>query len=141
MSFIVNAATAAFEATVDRIRRNEDFSKLNPRPAIDEKQRAELLADQCQGRTDELYRQCLTYHGFKWFEVQQLPMLEGGVYRREGEWRHIGLRIAFTPTELASSFPGGPESLDRYIRDEKGKLKAARARIPKSEVRRFLNRR
>lgn len=143
MSFIVDAATGAYQETVDRIRRDEDHGggSFNPRPEHDEKQLAEFREEQTQGKTDEAYRQALTYHGFKWYNVDQLPMLEGGVYRREGEWRHRKLKLAFTPTDLASSFPMGPESLDRYIVDEKTKLKAAAAQVPKSEVRKFLNRR
>jgi hypothetical protein len=141
VSFIVDAATGAFEQTVDRIRRNEDHGGFNPRPKLDEKQLAEFQAEQRQGRTDEPYRQCLTYHGFVWREVEQLPMLEGGVYRREGEWRSAKLRLAFTPTDLASSFPTGPESLDRYIRDELLKRQVTAGRVAKKDLRRSRDRR
>lgn len=141
MSFIVDAATGAYEETIGRIRRAEDHGSLNPRPALDEKQLQEFQEEQRQGKTDEPFRQCLAYHKFRWFEVQELPMLEGGVYRREGEWRHIGLRLAFTPTDLASSFPGGPETLDTYVRDLLAQRLAAKKRVPKSELRKFLTRR
>lgn len=141
MSFIVDAATGAFEQTVDRIRRNEDHGGFNARPQFDPKQQQELLADQCQGRTDEPYRKCLEYHGFVWREVQDLPMLEGGVYRREGEWRHWKLGLAFTPTDLASSFPAGPESLDVYIRDELLKAMVTAGRASKKDLRRSRGRR
>lgn len=141
MSFIVDAATGAYQETVDRIRRNEDHGGFNPRPRMDEQQLREFQEEQRQGQTDEPFRQCLAYHGFRWFEVQELPMLEGGVYRREGEWRHQKLSLAFTPTDLASGFPTGPESLDRYVRDLLAERLAAKKRIPKPELRKHLNRR
>jgi hypothetical protein len=140
VSFIVDAATGAFDQTIDRIRRNEDHGGFNVRPKLDPQQQAELHADQCQGRTDEIYRQCLTYHGFVWREVEQLPMLEGGVYRKEGEWRHAKLRLAFTPTDLASSFPLGAESLDTYLRDEMLKRQVTRGRVAKADLRKSRSR-
>lgn len=141
MSFIVSAAQAAYEQTIDRVRRAEDHGQFNPRPQVDEKQLLEFQEEQRQGRTDEPFRQALEYHGFTWHEVQDLPMLEGGVYRREGEWRHQRLKLAFTPTDLAAGFPGGPETFDRHVRDLKAQLAAARKRLPKSELRKHLNRR
>lgn len=141
MSFIIDAATGAYQDTIDRVRRAEDHGQFNPRPRLDEQQLREFQEEQRQGLTDEPFRQCLAYHKFRWFEVQELPMLEGGVYRREGEWRHLGLRLAFTPTDLASGFPLGPESLDRYVRDLLAERLAAKKRVPKSELRKHLNRR
>ena len=140
MSFVVDAAQGALDLSLDRIRRGADHGEFNPRPEIDPKQQAEFLDEQRGGRTDEAYQQCLRYHGFKWFDVQQLPMLEGGVNRREGEWRHRKLTLAFTPTDLASGFPAGPESLDKYIRDEILKAKVAAGRAEKRDLKKFRDR-
>lgn len=135
MGFIQYAADGAADIAVQRVRDNKDHGSFNPRPEIDRQQQAELQEAQRGGRTDEIYRQCLTYHGFRWFTVEQLPMLEGGVYRAEGEWRHAKLKLAFTPRDLASGYPLGPESLDTFLRDQKMALAVSKGRVPKQLLR------
>lgn len=142
MGFIERAAEGQFQMTADRIRQGKDYgTNYDPRPEIDLKQRAEFLEEARGNRTDEPYRQCLEYYGFRFYEVRELPMLEGGVYREEGEWRHLTMKLAFTPTDIASSFPAGPESLDRYMKDEILSRKVRAGKVPKSELRRQRKRR
>ena len=140
MGFIQYAADAAADLAVQRVRDNKDHGLFNPRPEVDRKQQAELLEAQRGGRTDEIYRQCLEYHGFVWLTVEQLPMLEGGVYREEGEWRHAKLKLAFTPGDLAAHFPAGPESLDRFIRDQKLAARVTKGKVEKRALRETRNR-
>lgn len=131
---IETASEGALGLSLDRIRRNEDHGQFNPRPQFDPKQEAELRAQQRDGRTDEIYRQCLAHHGFVWYPVEQLPMLEGGVYRAEGEWRHRRLRLAFTPQDLTSGFPTA-EALERYVTDQILLAKTRTGRVSKADLR------
>lgn len=147
MGFITDGVQAALDLSLDRVRRNQDHGQFNPRPATDPKQQSEFLDEARGGRTDELYRQCLEFHGFRWYEPGQLPMLEGSlerlssIHRSEGEWRHATLKLGFTPTDLASGFPKGPESLDTYIRDEKLKAKVQQGKVAQSDLRKSRLRR
>lgn len=136
MSFIVNAAAGAYALTRERIRQGKEFGGYEDvRPDVDPRDQEEFLAQQRDGRTDEAYKKCLEAHGFVWLTIPQLPMLEGGVARREGEWRHAKLRLAFTPTDLAAGFPGGPEALDRHLKEEILARKVARGKVPKQVLR------
>lgn len=142
MGFILDAATGAYEVTRERMRQGVDFDGYrNIRPQIDQKERKEFLAEQRDGRTADQYKQCLEFHGFVWWPADALPALEGDVKRIEGEWRHQKMKLAFTPNDLAGSFPGGPESLDRYLKDFKLANAVTKRRAPKSELRKFRDRR
>lgn len=142
MGFIQNAAEGALGLSLDRVRRGEDHGEFNVRPDFDPKQAAELQAEQRDGRTVEAYRPVLEHFGFVWREIQQLPALEGNefrtdlVYRTEGEWRHPRLKLAFTPTDLTTGFPGGPESLHTYLQDQVLAAKSRAGRLPQSDLRR-----
>lgn len=140
MGFIQTAAEGALGMSLDRVRKGDDHGEFNPRPQFDPKQEAELRADQKAGRTAEIYLKTLAYHGFVWLSVQQLPMLEGGVYRTEGEWRHQKLRLAFTVTDLTAGFPGGAEDLDQYIRDAILAEKTRRGRVAQADLRKSRRR-
>lgn len=132
MGFVVDAANGALGLTLDRIRREEDHGQFNVRPQIDFKQQADLRAMQADGRKEEIFRQCLEHYRFRWFEIPELPMLEGGVARVEGEWRNIKLGLAFTPQDLVSSFPMGPESLDTYLKERITELKIQAGKLPRA---------
>jgi len=135
MSFIHSAAEGALALTLDRVKAGTDHGQFNVRPEMDIKQQADLLAQQADGRQAEIYRQCLEYHGFRWHDLETLPMLEGGVARTSGEWRHPRMQLAFTPQDLVSGFPLGPESLDSYLRDRRVELKIQAGRVKKADVR------
>lgn len=135
MGFIQNAVDGAVALSLDRVRRGEDHGQFNPRPVVDLQQQAEFVEQQRGGRTDEPYRQCLTYYGFVWRDIPQLPMLEGGVARTEGEWRNRKMKLSFTPTDLAAGFPSGPEGLDRYLREEILTRKVKAGKVAKADLR------
>lgn len=140
MGFIEDAAVSSLELTQDRIRQDRDYGQMEIRPQVDPKQHAEFLAQQRGGRTDQVYRQCLEYHGFRWVPAPFLAPYENFSAHMEGEWRHDRMQLAFTPTDLASSFPGGAQDLDRYVRQEKMKRQVTRGKMPKQEYRRRLGR-
>jgi hypothetical protein len=108
---------------------------------VDLVQQREFLEEQAGGRTDEPYRRALIHHGFRWWSVEQLRKLPGAIGKLEGEWRSEKLKLAFTAQDLASSFPTGPESLDRYLRDQKMVRAVTAGRISKQDLRRARSRR
>lgn len=146
MGFIQTAAEGALDLSLDRVRRGADHGEFNPRPDFDPKQAAELQAEQRDGRTAEAYRPVLEHHGFVWREIAQLPALEGNefrtdlVYRTEGEWRHRKLRLAFTPTDLTTGFPGGPPDLDQYLKDAVLAAKTRAGRVTQADLRKSRRR-
>lgn len=147
------AADRALEETLRKISRDTDFGAVNQQPEIDRKQQAEFMGVQQQGRTSEIYRQALEYHGFVWVPVEKLRMLPGLVTTLEGQWRWPNMkqaRLAFTPTDLTTGFPGmagtsPAEQLDKYLRDYKMQLQLRRERQTpkeaKAALRRFRDRR
>jgi hypothetical protein len=147
------AAERALEETLRKIARGTDFGAENQQPEIDPKQQAEFFGVQQQGRTGEIYRQCLEYHGFVWVPVEKLRMLPGLVTVLEGQWRWPRVNralLAFTPTDLTTGFPGmagtsPAEQLDKYLRDYKLQLRLRRERQApkeaKAALRRFRDRR
>lgn len=139
MGFIESAAEAQFRLTQDRIERRLDYGMENQRPELDVKQQKEFLDALGQGKTDEPYRQCLQYHGFNWYPLEQIIASDLPVAvtagKTEGEWRNGKLKLAFTPRDLATGFPMGPESLDRFLRERKVELQVAARKVPKSALR------
>ncbi len=145
MGFLEQAAVDAarsgdkeFAETLDRIRRGEDATNTVTKPIFDPKQAREWQDDNAQGRTDEPYRQCLEYHGFQWWPLARLQALQlpGVELKTEGEWRWPNPTplLAFTPRDLATGFPEGPESLDRYLRDYKLQAKLRAGKISKQDL-------
>lgn len=135
MGFIENAADASLGLTLDRVRQGLDAGEFDQRPELDKAQQREFLEDQAGGRTDELYRQCLLYHGFEWYDMLKLRQLPGGHLKTEGEWRNAKLGLAFGPQNLTSGFPMGPESLDKYLRDFKLAEAVSKGKVPKEVLR------
>jgi len=142
MGFIESAAEGAFQLTKDRIERKLDYGYENQRPDFDPKQAKEFLDALGQGKDDEAYRQCLEYHGFRWYPLEQIIAsdLPGAAGKKEGEWRNGRLKLAFTPRDLATGFPMGPESLDRYLRERKAEAKVAAGAMPKQALREMRKR-
>ena len=132
MGFLDRRADADLGAALERIKAGTDFGEGDPRPEIDAQQRRELMDEQAGGRTDAAYHQALTYHGFVWWPLLKLrEQLPGATLKQEGEWRHAKMKLAFTPSDMVSSFPGGPEAFDRYIRDQKLARAVTRGKVPK----------
>lgn len=142
MGFIESAAEASFQLTQQRIEKRLDYGMTNQRPELDVKQQKEFLDALGQGKTDEPYRQCLRYHGFNWYSLEQIIAsgLPGSAGKTEGEWRNGKLKLAFTPRDLATGFPTGPEALDRYLRDRKIEAQVAARKVPKSALRELRKR-
>jgi hypothetical protein len=145
MGFIERGVDAALELTKERIKRNEDFDNFNPRPAADIKDQAEFMKQIRDGRDDERlydrFKTCLEYFGFAWIPAHKLPRYDGRVRHDEGEWRNARLGLSFTPTDLASNFPRGPEQLDVWLKDQKMARAVSRGRMPKAELRKVRARR
>jgi hypothetical protein len=141
MGFIERSADAALDLTQERIKRNEDFDNFNPRPAADIKDQAEFMKQLRDGQTDERYKICLEYYGFVWIPREKLPRYDGRVGHDEGEWRNARLGLSYTPTDLASNFPRGPEQLDAWLKDLKMARGVSRGRVPKGELRKVRARR
>jgi len=140
VGFIEKAATGAYEATMDRVVTKLDYGVQDQRPGIDEQQRREFLAEHSDGKTDESFRQALSYHGFVWWPVERLALLPGPL-KTEGEWRNDKLKLAYTPSDLTTGWPGGPEAFDRYIREEKLKRQATKGKVTKQDLVRARQRR
>lgn len=138
--FIENAATGAFEATMDRVVQKLDYGYENQRPTIDPKQQAEFLAEHGGGKTDERFHQALGYHGFVWWTVDRLALLPGPL-KTEGEWRNDRMKLAYTPNDLTTGWPAGPEAFDRFIREEKLKRQATKGKVSKQDLQRARQRR
>lgn len=138
--FVEDAVEGALGLSLDRIRRGVDYGYENQRPELDEKQQAEFIGEQAQGRTDEAYRQSLEFHDFTWWPLQKIHSLPGTRLMTEGEWRNDKLQLAFTPNDLAMGFPGTPsmtaaEQFDRHIRDVKMVNAEKRGKITKAILR------
>jgi hypothetical protein len=118
----------AFQESAERVRQNLDME--NPFPVFDPKQAAEKLAEEVGGRDAGIYAVCMERHGFVFWPARKLPRINGVVPQAEGQWRHAGLQIAFTPTDLARQFPGGPEEADRWIDTEKKVRRLVRLGAP-----------
>ena len=140
MGFVEQAARGAYEATMDRVVQKLDYGYENQRPAIDEKQRQEFLAEHGDGKSDEAFRQALSYHGFVWWPVERLALLPGPL-KTEGEWRNDKLKLAYTPNDLTTGWPGGPEDFDRFLREEKLKRQATKGKVAKQDLKRARQRR
>ncbi len=143
MGFIETAAEGAFQMTKDRIERKLDYGYENQRPDLDPKQQKEFLDALGEGKTDEPYRQCLQYHGFNWYPLEQIIAKNLGgdnAGKKEGEWRNGRLGLAFTPRDLTTGFPTGPEALDRYIKERKLEAKIAAGKMPKAALREMRKR-
>lgn len=136
--FIESAAEGAYRHALDRVRRGLDRDLDDPRPEIDLKQQREFREERAGGRESDAYRQALEYHGFAWHPPEALPLANG--VAQEGQWRHEGLRMGFTPSDLTMGFPGGPEQFDRHVREELLKRRMRRRGATKAEVRRELAR-
>lgn len=140
MGFIETAARGSFEATMDRVTQKLDYGVTNPRPDIDEKQRQEFLAEHGDGKTDEAFHQALKYHGFVWWTLERLALLPGPL-KTEGEWRNDKLKLAYTPSDLTTGWPGGPEAFDRFVREEKLKRATTKGKASKQDLQRARQRR
>jgi hypothetical protein len=140
MGFVQTAAEGAFGITLDRLRRGVDLGQGDPRPELDLAQQRDFLAEQAGGRTDEPYRQCLLYHGFRWYPLPELRKLPGAYGKLEGEWRSTKLRLAFTVQDLTGGFPTGPAKLDEYLRDHRLVVAVSRGRVPKEALTRARRR-
>lgn len=140
MPFIEEAAVGAFQATMERIESKLDYGYENPRPELDVKQQREFLEEQSQGKGDEPYRQALEYHGFKWYPLEKLALMPGTTLKTEGEWRSDRLKLAFTPRDLTTGFPQGPEQFDRHIREEIMRRQVAKGRVSKGDFRKRIAR-
>jgi len=110
---------AELAATLARMREGTDFGQTALRPAYDAREWRERDEAARAGRRPESYRQALEYHGFVYWPPHLLPPDPHGRPRTEGLWRHKGLRFALGETQVARDFPGGPEQLDQWLRDQK----------------------
>lgn len=142
MGFIEKATDGEFALTMDRIRQRLDYGVENQRPELDLKQQKEFLDGLGQGATDEAFRQSLLYHGFHWYPLEQIIAsgLPGTAHKTEGEWRSGKLKLAFTPRDLATGFPRGPEQLDKFLREHKLAMKVTAGRVPKEVLRKARKR-
>jgi len=127
------------QLALERIRRREDHGFQVQQPDFDPKQRREMVAEMSDGRTEEQFLQVLRYFNFRWRPSLTLPMVDG-VRAQEGRWENAKLRMAFTPEDLTTGFPGGPAQFDAWVRDQVARRRMQRARVPKSEVRKLLAR-
>jgi len=130
----------AFQQTMERVRNHEDYGLTQQQPAFDPKQRDELVAMMSDGRKEEHFLQVLRYFRFVWRAADTLPLADG-FRAQEGRWENKKLRMAFTPEDLTTGFPGGPAQFDEWIRNEIQRRRMARALAPKSEMRKLLGRR
>lgn len=140
MGFIDEAADKAYRATMDRVASKLDYGYEDPRPALDTKQQREFLEEASQGKNDEPYRQALEHHGFKWYPLEKLALMPGTTLKTEGEWRNDRLKLAYTPRDLTTGFPQGPEQFDRYLREEKMRLQVSKGRVSKADFRKRIAR-
>lgn len=149
MGFIERAAIdtnagAKLEETLDRIRKGTDFGTDAVRP-FDPKQAKEWQEELADGKTSALFRQTLEFHGFAWWPLSRLQAqaLPGVMLLTEGQWRNLRLKppLAFTPKDLTTGFPTGPEALDRFIREHKLTAQIKKGRAPKEALTRFRQRR
>jgi hypothetical protein len=149
MGFIERAALetnagAELEKTLDRIKQGTDYGTDAVRP-FDPKQAKEWQEELAEGKSAEIYRQCLESHGFVWWPLSRLQAqaLPGVMLLTEGQWRNLRLKpaLAFTPKDLTSGFPTGPESLDRFIREHKLAAQIKKGRAPKEALTRARQRR
>lgn len=111
---------AEFAATIQRMRAGADASAEEAKPAFDPLAAAEHQLEAMAGRRPSSYEQALEHHGFFFVPAHQLPVALGQAPHQEGCWYHRGLRFAFTPTSLCTTFRG-PEDFDAFVRDQKAK--------------------
>lgn len=137
-SFLEDGARAGVELALERVRRGDDYGSFNPRPELDEKQKAEFMRQAADGRTPEAYQRALEHHGFKYVPAPLLQPLDG-IPQEEGQWRHEGLRRAFRPSDVTTMFTS-PEDLDNWIRREKLTNRLVRKKVPAAEMKRLLER-
>ncbi len=108
---------AALRATLERIRRGQDHGLDTIRPRFDPQVYADVVDDAVHGRRIEDYKQALEKAGFRYYSPRELPLWADGKERTEGEWRHVGLRLAFTENEIVSKFASAEDFwtwLQRY---------------------------
>lgn len=108
---------AEFAATLNRIKEGKDME--NPKPDFDPALAREHKLAAMGGRNPDTFEQALRYHHFFFVPAHKLTVLPGSQVPTEGMWYHRGLRFAFSPSSLAMEFPGGPESFDQFIRQQK----------------------
>ncbi len=137
MGFIQRGAEEVFRNVLREVRAREDLENQNIRPTFDPREHREYLKEAAGDRKSSAYRQALQHHGFKWWPANTLPPMDGQPHK-EGQWRHPRIG-AFYPSDIVTLFPGGPESFDRWCREQK-MLKSKNA-PPKAERRKILARR
>jgi hypothetical protein len=140
VGFIQAAAEGAYRLTLERIKRGDDHGLYAPRPEVDLQQQKDLREMMADGRKEEHYLQVLQYYRFEWRESHTLPMTDG-VRAQESRWENKKLRMAFTPEDLVTGFPGGPAQFDEWIKNEIQRRRMLRARAPKTEARKLFGRR
>jgi hypothetical protein len=118
---------AEFLATLNRVRRGDDLA-ARPRPALDARLRAEHLDAAAEGRKPDSYKQALEWHGFAFTPPEKLRPMSNGEAHKEGLWWNLRLRMAFTETDLTTTFRG-PEDLDKFLRGQKLLRRGIAARI------------
>lgn len=108
--------TPEFHATLERIRQGRDYGEQKLRPDFDPKLAKDVADDFIQGREISDYRMALERAGFVWWPPARLPLMAGGVLQPDGQWRHQGMRIAFTEKDiLGSSDFSTPQEFAEWI--------------------------
>lgn len=140
MGFIDEAArSTAFAETIERVGKKLEYGGYeDQRRAFDPKQAKEWREAQSNGRTSDAFRQCLEYHRFAWWPLERLQALAlpGVALLTEGQWKSTRLKpaLAFTPADLTTSFPSGPESLDRYLREYELAMQVRLGKVDKKDL-------
>lgn len=128
---------ANFALALERVRRRRDHGLDTQQPDFDPKQRREMIAEMSDGRKEEQFLQVLRYYRFEWRSSRMLPVVDG--YRaQEGRWENKKLGMAFTPEDLTTGFPGGPQQFDAWMRTQIAQRRMHHKRLPKTEIRKLL---
>lgn len=134
MRFIQRGAEEVFRNVLREVRAREDMAQSELRPTFDPKEHRAYLKEQAGDRKSRAYHKALHHHGFVWTASHLLPPMDGRPHT-EGQWRHPKIG-AFYPSDIVTLFPAGPESFDRWCREQK-MLKSKKA-PPKDERRKIL---
>ncbi len=136
----------AMAKAMERIRDGADHGSQVQRPQFDPRERAELLRRASDGKSPEAMRRVLEHHGFRFYPaelVAEAALMAGtemvtapgeAAPEVEGQWRHTGLRLALTPSDLVANY-ASHEDLDRWVKREKLERRLTRARVGKAERR------